>query len=214
MSPSAGYFYNPDVKKYDYSFEKAKALLKEAGFFDQDNDGIIEDAQGNDIEFSLFTNSGNSQRVEIANIIRKDLEKLGFKVHFMQLEFNSLVTKLDSSFDWDAIILGLTGGIEPHFGNNVWQSSGHLHMWYPQQETPATPWEEQIDRIYNSAVQELDEQKRKVLYDEWQVIVSENVPFIYTVLPAGLFAVRNKFGNLYPTAFGGAFHNLEEIFVK
>ncbi|MBN2097876.1 MAG: ABC transporter substrate-binding protein [Candidatus Omnitrophica bacterium] len=214
MSPSAGYFYNPNVIKYDYNLEQAKKLLKEAGYFDRDQDGIIEDDQGNDVEFNLFTNSGNTQRVEIANIIRKDLEQLGFKVHFMQLEFNNLVTKLNSSYDWDAVILGLTGGIEPHFGSNVWQSSGQLHMWYPKQKKPATYWEQRIDDIFNQGVQELDPEKRKVLYDEWQKIVADELPFIYTVLPASLFAVRNKFGNLYPTSFGGAFHNLEEIFIK
>ena len=214
MSPSAGFFYNPDVKKYEYDLDKAKIILKKAGFLDRDEDGIVEDTEGNDIKFNLFTNSGNTQRVQIANILRKDLESLGFKVHFMQLEFNNLVTKLNSTYDWDAVILGLTGGIEPHFGNNVWQSSGHLHMWYPRQEKPATSWEKRIDDIFNMAVQELNKDKRKKLYDEWQEIVAENVPFIYTVLPESLFCVRNKFGNLYPTSYGGAFHNLEEIFIK
>lgn len=214
MSPSAGFFYNPDVKKYEYDPANAKALLKEAGFSDRDKDAIVEDENGNEIEFNLFTNSGNTERIQIAGIIRKDLENIGFKVHFMPLEFNNLVVKLDSTYDWDAILIGLTGGIEPHFGNNVWQSSGHLHMWYPCQKFPVTAWEKRIDEIFNQAVQELDNEKRKKLYDEWQEIVAENVPFIYTVLPATLFAVRNKFGNLYPTPFGGAFHNIEEIFIK
>ncbi|MFH1227427.1 MAG: ABC transporter substrate-binding protein, partial [Planctomycetota bacterium] len=146
--------------------------------------------------------------------IRKDLESIGLKVHFTQLEFNNLVKKMDSTYDWDAIMLGLTGGIEPHFGNNVWQSSGHLHMWYPRQSKPATKWEARIDDIYNLGVQEMDRNKRKALYDEWQRIVAEEVPFIYTVIPANIFAVRNKFGNLHPTSYGGAFHNLEEIYVK
>jgi len=214
MSPSAGFFYSGDVKKYEYDLNKAKELLEEIGLYDLNDDGVLEDGEGNAVEFSLYTNSGNTQRVQIANIIRKDLERAGFKVHFMQMEFNNLVTKLNSSYDWDAIILGLTGGIEPHFGNNVWQSSGQLHMWYPKQNTPATSWEKEIDNIFNVAVQELDKDKRRELYDRWQEIVAENLPFIYTVLPASIFSVRNKFGNLYPTSYGGAFHNLEHIFIK
>jgi peptide/nickel transport system substrate-binding protein len=135
-------------------------------------------------------------------------------VHFLQLDFNNLVNKLSGTFDWEAIVLGLTGGIEPHFGNNVWQSSGQLHMWYPRQKSPATDWEKRIDQIFNQAVQELDKNKRKALYNEWQQIVADELPLIYTVLPASLFAVRNRFENLYPTAYGGAFHNLEEIWIK
>jgi peptide/nickel transport system substrate-binding protein len=214
MSPSAGFFYNPDVRIYEYDPEKAKKILRDAGFLDRDGDGVIEDPDGNKVEFNLFTNSGNTVRVKIAEIIRKDLEALGMVVHFTQLEFNNLVTKLTSTYDWDAIIIGLTGGIEPHFGKNVWHSSGHLHMWYPNQPTPATSWEEEIDRIFNLGVQELDRHKRKSLYDEWQLIVSKKLPLIYTVLPASIYAVRNRFGNLYPTSYGGVFHNIEHIYIE
>jgi peptide/nickel transport system substrate-binding protein len=214
MSPSSGFFYTSRVKTYNYDLVKARQLLKEAGFSDKNKDGYIEDARGNTVEFNMFTNSGNTVRVAISEIIRKDLEAIGLKVHFTQLEFNNLVKKMDSTYDWDAIVLGLTGGIEPHFGNNVWQSSGHLHMWYPRQPKPATKWEARIDEIYNLGVQEMDRSRRKVLYDEWQRIVAEQVPFIYTVIPANIFAVRNKFGNLHPTSYGGAFHNLEDIYVK
>jgi peptide/nickel transport system substrate-binding protein len=136
------------------------------------------------------------------------------KVNFLALEFNSIVAKLTSTFDWDCVLIGLTGGIEPHFGRNVWHSSGHLHMWYPLQKSPSTEWEERIDRIFDKAVSELDENKRKVLYDEWQEIVSEELPLIYTVLPEVIFAVRDRFGNLYPTPYGGPFHNIEEIFIR
>jgi peptide/nickel transport system substrate-binding protein len=143
------------------------------------------------------------------------LEQLGIKVNFKILEFNTLVSKLTSTFDWDAIILGLTGGgADPHFGNNVWTTSGRLHMWNPRQKIPATSWEKRIDEIFIEAVQELNEDKRKVLYDEFQMIVSDEVPLIYTVLESNIFAVRNKFGKLDPTNYGGPFHNIEEIYIK
>ncbi|MBD3246284.1 MAG: ABC transporter substrate-binding protein [Candidatus Omnitrophica bacterium] len=213
MSPSSGYFYNPNVPRNEYNLPRARQLLKEIGIFDRDQDGIAEDEQGREIRFNLFTNAENTQRIQIANILRKDMEALGFKINFVPLAFNQLISKLDSTYDWDAVILGLTGGIEPHFGNNVWQSSGHLHMWYPHQPHPATEWEAEIDRIFDQGVQTLDREKRKELYDRWQVIVAEQQPFIYTVLPMNIFAVRNKFGNLNPTPYGGAFHNLEEIYI-
>lgn len=213
MSPSSGFFYNSRVRRYEYNLNKAKDLLKEIGIYDRDKDGKAEDKEGNIIEFNLFTNSDATVRIRIANIIRSDLERIGFKVNFVPLAFNQLVSKLDSTYDWDAILIGLTGGIEPHFGSNVWQSGGHLHMWYPQQKQPATEWEGDINRIFNEGVQELDNAKRKIFYDRWQDIVVEQLPLIYTVLPANIFAVKNKFGNLKPTSYGGAFHNLDEIYI-
>ncbi len=214
MSQSAGFFYNPNVAIYEYDLIKAKKILSDSGYRDHDGDGVIEDSDGHPIEFNLFTNSGNVERVQIASIIRHDLQSLGMKVNFLSLEFNTLVTKLNATFDWDAIVLGLTGGIEPHFGKNVWHSTGGLHLWYPKQEVPATAWEKRVDEIFDQGVQELDENKRKALYDEFQVIISRQLPLIYTVLNSNLYAVRNKFGNLQPTSFGGAFHNIEEIYIK
>ena len=87
-------------------------------------------------------------------------------------------------------------------------------MWNPKQKSPATEWEKEIDEIFEKGAVELDENKRKELYDRWQVIVSEQLPMIYTASAASLTAVRNKFGNLKPTAYGGYRHNIEEIFIK
>ena len=214
MSESAGFFYNPNVEVYEYDLNKAKKILHDAGYIDRNADGVIEDPDGHNVEFNLLTNSGNVERVQIASIIRHDLQSLGMKVNFLSLEFNTLVTKLNATYDWDAIVLGLTGGIEPHFGKNVWHSTGSLHMWYPLQKKPATLWEKRIDEIFDQGVSQLDENKRKALYDEFQLIVSQELPLIYTVLNSNLYAIRNKFGNLKPTSFAGPFHNIEEIYIK
>ncbi|PJA81997.1 MAG: peptide-binding protein, partial [Nitrospirae bacterium CG_4_9_14_3_um_filter_44_28] len=50
--------YNPNVKKYEYNPEKAKELLKEAGWEDTDGDGLL-DKDGIPFRFTIFTNMGN-----------------------------------------------------------------------------------------------------------------------------------------------------------
>jgi peptide/nickel transport system substrate-binding protein len=213
MSPSEGYFYNPNTATYPYDIQKAKALLAEAGFVDRNKDSILEDASGHPVEFSFVTNSGNIVRGKIAEIIRKDLETLGFKVHFQILEFNSLIQRIDNPpYEWDAIMLGLTGGPEPHTGKNVWHSSGSLHMWAPNQKTPQTSWEASMDSIFDAGVKELDPVKRKQLYDRWQQIASEQLPLIYTVLQEQIFCLSNKFGNINPCPNGGVLHDIERIY--
>jgi peptide/nickel transport system substrate-binding protein len=215
MTPSEGYFFNGAVTEYPYDIALAKNLLAEAGFADRNRDSVIEDAAGHPVELSFVTNSGNVVRGKIAEIIRKDLESIGFKVHYQVLEFNSLIQKIDNPpYEWDVVLLGLTGGVEPHFGKNVWHSSGTLHMWYPRQKQPATPWEAAIDSLFSAGVKELDLAKRKAIYDRWQSIAAEQVPLIYTVLPERILCLANRFGNVNPSLNGGLLHNLEYIYVK
>jgi peptide/nickel transport system substrate-binding protein len=166
------------------------------------------------VEFSLFTNSGNTVRTKLADIILKDLSAIGIKVHIQQLDFGSLTDRIDNPpYGWDAALLALTGNVEPNFGKNVWHSSGYLHMWSPDQKKPSTPWEERIDSIFSAGSRELDESKRKALYDEWQRIAADELPFIYTVLPEQIFCISNKFKNVNPSVTGGLLHTIERIYV-
>ncbi|MBN1342040.1 MAG: ABC transporter substrate-binding protein [Phycisphaerae bacterium] len=214
MTFRAGYFYNDKIKDYDYDPRKAKALLAKIGLVDRNGDGFLEDGAGNKVEFTLLTNAGNTIREKISEIVRKDLERVGMKANLLWIEFNTLVTKLDKTFDWEAVLLGLTGGPEPHWGANVWKSSGRMHMWYPYQKEPATPWEARIDEIFVRGIEELDPAKRKALYDEWQMIINEQQPYVYTVAAEDLAAVRDRLGNIFVAPIGGALFNMHEIFVR
>ena len=107
-------FYNPNVRIYDYDLEKGKQLLAEAGFKDHDGDGIIEKPKGVPVKFTLVTNSNNNERVQMCQIITKDLRLLGLDVSFSPLQFNTFVSKLQATLDWEVMVLALTGGTEPN----------------------------------------------------------------------------------------------------
>jgi peptide/nickel transport system substrate-binding protein len=214
MSPAAVTFYNSDVPTYDYDLDKARQILADAGYLDQDGDGVVEDKSGNTVEFDLITNAGNSTRENIGLIVQADLKKIGIKVNFAPIDFNALVTRLTKTYDWEGLLMGLTGGVEPEGGRNVWVTKGSLHFWNPQQESPATAWEAEIDSLFNVGVQELDPEKRKLIYDRFQHIVAEQLPVIYSALPAYVTAVRNTIGNARPTAYARGFHDMAEVYRK
>ena len=202
ISPSAGDFHNPDVRKYPYDIDTANQILDGLGWKDTDGDGIREDDAGNKIEFSLVTNTGNSVRDRASQIIQEGLTKIGVQANYEAIEFGDLVGQLTTTYDWEAVVIGLTGGTEPHGGINVWHSSEALHMWNPNQTEPATDWEAEIDNLYIIGSQELDRPKRVEHYHRAQAIAAENLPLIYTTLSERLSAVRNIFGNTTPTLYG------------
>ena len=202
ISPSAGDFHNPNVRKYEYDVEAANHILDGLGWLDRDGDGVREDADGNPIEFGLVTNAGNSVRERVAMLIDEGLDAIGVHAIYRPVEFGDLLARLTDSYEWEAVVIGLTGGTEPHGGINVWHSSSDLHLWNPGQERPATEWEARIDELYVLGSQALDRDLRVEHYHRAQAIAAEEVPLIYTTLPERLTAVRNVFGNTTPTLYG------------
>jgi peptide/nickel transport system substrate-binding protein len=200
--------------------DKAKALLKESGFT-WDSKGQLLDSEGHPVEFTLYTNTGNDQREATGVNIKQDLAQLGIKVNFKPMEFNVLVDKMNHSGQWEAIIMGLTGGpLEPHSGANVWKSSGPVHIFNQRSKNVAgtvpkdrLPWEAEIDSLFDKGAQEFEFAKRKAIYDRFQEVVFEQQPFIYLYSPLQIVAVKNRVQNFDPTPLA-TFHNLEEIWIK
>ncbi len=194
-------WYNPNIQKFTYDLDKARSLLDQAGMKDRDGDGVREDAGGHPISFVIYTNADSRERVATGNILVDDLSKIGIKATMAPSEFNAIITKLRDSFDYDAILLGLTGGVppDPIMSSNVFKSSGKTHFWYPEQKHPHLAWEAQVDSLMNAQVSMMDPAARKAVFDQVQLIISQQVPMIYTVSRRGFIAVRNNFTGLEPT---------------
>jgi peptide/nickel transport system substrate-binding protein len=187
-------YHNPHVRRYPYDVARAQRLLEDAGYR-KGADRRLRDRNGAPVAFTLATNVENPDRVAIANIVRQDFTQLGIAVTLTPEAFGTLVTKLDNTFKWDVIILGLGGDTEPGTGRSYWLSSGSLHDWNPRQAAPATAWEAEIDRLFEAAARELDVEVRRRLYWRWQEIVADEVPALYFTNPKTQPAVRNTLGN-------------------
>lgn len=212
-------FINDEIAKgHPQDIEYAKELLKKSGF--KLKDGVLYDKYGNRVEFELSTNAGHTQREATGVSIKEDLSKLGIKVNFKPIEFNTLVNRMTNTLDYEAAIMALTGNpLEPHSGNNVWRSDGALHLFNQRLDDDMKstdkilPFEKELDEIFDKAKVQTHVQKRKELYNRYQQIVSEHNPVIYLYSPVNIVAIRNKFKNIYPTQLGGTVHNIEEIYI-
>jgi peptide/nickel transport system substrate-binding protein len=188
-------YYNRNLRPYPYDLNRAQQLLAEAGYR-KGPDGILRDAQGNVVEFTIVTNAGNQDREAIGNIVRQDFVKLGIRATFTTEAFPSLVGKLTGTYNWEAVIIGFTGGIEPCTARNLWLSSGDLHMWNPNQKQPATAWEAEVDRLFEQCGTEVDQNKRKAILARFQEVVYENLPMLYFPYVKTQPALRNTIGNV------------------
>lgn len=203
LSPRQG------LRVYNYNLQKSKELLLGAGF-KYNSKGQLLDADGHRVRFSLITNTENKTRVAIGAQIRQDLSKIGIQVDFNPMNFNILGDKLSNSLDWECLLLGLTGGIEPHDGANNWLPEGGLHIFNQKPQAGQEPligwevadWEAEIGRLYIQGARELDEVKRKEIYAQTQRLTQEYLPFIYLVNPLSLVAVRDRVQGVKFSALG------------
>jgi peptide/nickel transport system substrate-binding protein len=202
ISPANKLFYDPNLTDYDYDLKKSAEMLEAAGYH-MARDGVRVDPHGNPLVFNLMTNTGVPVRDQMCAMFKQDLATLGIKVNYRPLEFTTMVEKLDSNFDWDCVLIGFGGGgAEPNNGANVLRSSGQLHIWYPGQKTPATPWEAEIDKLLEQGTAEMDVQKRVPYYWRIQEILHDELPVMETVRQLRYVAYRNTLKNFRPTVWG------------
>jgi peptide/nickel transport system substrate-binding protein len=196
------------------SVERARELLQSAGY--SWKNGALVDPRGNAVEFSILTSASNAQRTKIATIIQDDLSQLGMTVQVVPLDFHAMVDRLQSSYNYEAAVMGLVSGdADPTSEMNVWLSNGETHLWHPNQAKPATPWESEMDGLMEKQLVTLDYAKRKQLYDRVQEIVAEELPVICLVSPNILVGAANRVGNFRPAILVPyALWNIDQLYVQ
>ncbi len=217
VTPGNQKWYDPDTLKYPHDPDKAVELLKEIGMEKRNGDAFLTDGDGNRVEFVLNTNTGNGAREKTAVLIQNDLQKIGMQVTSQSIEFNTLVSKIDVTHDYDCVLLGLAGGsVDPSDSMNVVKSSGFTHQWFPRQTSPSTDWEARLNVLMDAQNSTLDFSERKKDFDEVQSILAEQVPMIFTVTPYYYAAVTSRLANVRATALSTyrATWNIEELYFR
>lgn len=200
FSPANLLWFNPKVKPHAYAPEQSLKELKSAGF--RYTGTSLYDARGNQVEFSVITNSGNKQRARIASLIQQDLKKIGVRLNVVSLDFPALIERISRTFNYEACLLGLVNvDVDPNAQMNVWLSSAANHQWNPKQKSPETAWEAEIDKLMRLQAASPDFAKRKAAFHRVQEIVSEQVPFIYLVTKNTLAAADGRVKNVAPSPF-------------
>jgi peptide/nickel transport system substrate-binding protein len=197
FSPANKFWFNSKLKPQTYSPDGALKALQADGF--RMENGALKDKDGNEVVFSIITNSGNKTRERMAVLIQDDLQKIGVHVNVVTLDFPSLIERMTRTFDYEAILLGLTNvDLDPNGEMNVWLSSSENHQWNPQQKAPETAWEAEIDRLMRTQASTSDAKRRKEAFDRVQEIVVEQEPFIFLINKNALSAVSTTVHDAAP----------------
>ena len=197
VSPANRYWFREGLKPHPFDPQGALQTLAKEGFLLRDK--VLRDSQGHVVEFALVTNAGNKSRERMAAMIQQDLSQIGIRMSVVTLDFPSLIERFSRTFNYEACLLGLVNvDLDPNAQMNVWLSSASNHQWNPNQKSPGTKWEAEIDRLMRAQASTTDAHKRKSYFDKVQEIVWDELPFIYLVNKNSLTAVSSVLQNVQP----------------
>ncbi len=176
---------NPTLTPYAYNPEKARSLLKEAGFSDSDGDGVLE-LNGKPFAFEIVTNQ-NKEREKSAVIIQRRLKEIGIEVRIRAIEWASFISRFINTGDFDVVILGWGLGLDPD-QYNIWHSSQQA----PGQFNFVGYHNPKVDELLEKGRTEMNPDRRMAIYHDFAKELLEDSPIVYLSAGYGLTAIHKR----------------------
>jgi len=197
VTPGNRTWHSDAAPTYAYDPSRARTLLAGLGLTDRNGDGMLEDAAGRPVRFSILSQGGHI-RGRTAAVIQEQLRKTGIAVDVVELDPPSIFARYGAG-DYDSIYFGLqSSALDPAMNLDFWLSSGSNHVWNGGQKTPGTPWEARIDTLMQTMAATAPLADRQRAFAEVQQIFGEHLPAIYFVAPRVTVAMSRRVGGAEP----------------
>lgn len=198
---------NTELKPYPYDPNKAKALLKAAGYEDHDGDGIL-DKDGKPFHFEILTNQ-NKEREMTSVLIQRRLKEIGIDANIRVLEWASFLGRFIKPKEFDVVVLGWSLSLDPD-QYSIWHSSQQA----PGQFNFISYSNPRVDKLLEAGRLELDPDKRMKIYHAFSELLLEDSPIVYLSAGYGLTAIHKRVkGISNPAPPAGIGHNTYEWYI-
>ncbi len=188
--------HDKNLSPYQYDLDKAKALLKEAGYADRNGDGVVEDQAGQPFEFKLTYFEANEDTKRMVLLLKDLYARAGIKMVPFPQEWPVMLENLQKK-DFDAITLGWTSGIETdlfqNFHSSQALSKGDNFIAY---KNP------QLDGLIDNARRTVDETKRMPLWQQAEQILYQDQPYTFLMRRKSLLFVDKRVHNVQMSKLG------------
>lgn len=154
--------WHVDVEGYPQDPEKAKALLAEAGV----PDGFEAD----------MPIPNTSPDPAIAEIVQLDLEKVGIKLNIIESEWATFWPEVYLKSNFNFTCFGYSARVDPDqtFYPRFHSTGVHNAMQYSNPD---------LDKLLDDGRAEVDQEKRKEIYDQAQKLLVNDLPWLWLYLP-------------------------------
>jgi ABC-type transport system substrate-binding protein len=170
-------YYDWDAPLLPYDPEGAKQLLAEAGW-SPGEDGILE-KDGERFEFTLITNNGNPNRKAILTVAQQAWKKLGIDARIQVFEWTVFLEDFVNPLEFDAIVLGWTGGGMNPDKTQLWHSS----QTHPYQLNFTGYENDEVDALLGEIQVEYDLDRQAELARRMHAIIGADQPYTFLYAP-------------------------------
>ena len=166
------YLYNNEVSSSGYNPEQAKKILEENGWAHNNRWRKEIDGRNKTLTLELSVNSDNQQRVDVAELIKEQLESIGINVKINKLSYNKYQSVLEEK-NYQMLLTGIYNSYSPDV--SYFFGEGNISNYY----------NDKVLSIINSGISTKNQNGLKENYKEMLDVYKDEVPFI------GLYRSKN-----------------------
>ena len=178
--------FNPDVKTPKQDLEKAKQLLLEAGY-----------DENNPFEFEIATSNSSSIRPYAAQILQHQLKKAGVIVNLRVMEWQAFLNMVVFPKEFDSVLLGwaLSSTPDPYlfWHTDSDKKGGFNFVGYNNPK---------MDKMIDASQSMIDREELAKLWKEMFKIIVEDNPYLFLYIPNSITTVDKEIKNIEPSLSG------------
>ncbi|HIC89964.1 MAG TPA: peptide ABC transporter substrate-binding protein, partial [Anaerolineae bacterium] len=194
-----------DIPPSEYNPDKAKQLLEEAGWIDQDGDGIREchgclyAEEGKPLRLKIQTTTGNKLREECEQVLMEMLQDVGIQLYIENVPSSVLFGSWASGAfrkhgHFDILMYTTSDGVDPQS-----QMEGYFAPWkMPTEANRGTGYnyarwvDEEFGKWIKLAGSTPDLEKRKEYYQKASERIAAGLPHIYLYARSEIHLTRKR----------------------
>jgi len=180
MSPVMSAYYTTDLKNtYSLNLDKAKQLLKEAGY----EKGFT---------FTIKVASSYDRHVNTALLIKDMLAKINITVNIEKIEWATWLEDVYANRNYEGTVIGIAGKSDPDTIMKIYSTPYNRNFY-----NYSNP---KYDALIAEGAIETDITKRKEIYKQCQQILVDDAVCAYTMDPANIKVAKSNIGGVknYP----------------
>lgn len=198
--------YTDKVNQYEYNPDKAKDLLKQAGWEDRDGDGWVENENGEKFDILWTTYTDVEWPQKLIAVAKENWKELGVDLDCELMEFTAVDNKTRNERDFEMYNMGWSLSIDPD-PTGIFDAASDVVGGY----NCGGFHNDEAEEIIAQGKREMNTEKRKELYQRWAEIANEELPYLFLAYRDELFAINNRVKNLNITPYETWVYYIDEV---